>query len=266
MSRPRYAAAALLDRASALRPVARGRELVRAVRAAEPAGPAPDGLPYPPARLRVLVASGDTDGYFHGGRAAATAIRAALDRAGMAPSNFEDVLDFGCGSGRVARHLKDEPWRLSGCDYNRASVDWCDRHLPFMTASPNDLEPPAPYPAESFDLVYAISVVTHLTDALGRAWIREWSRMLRPGGVLLVSTLGDRRRHLLNARQLELYDNGRPVVTKEHLQGMNVCVAHHPAPYVTGTLLSGLELLAEMPGGTSTGFRQDAYVARVPTS
>jgi 2-polyprenyl-3-methyl-5-hydroxy-6-metoxy-1,4-benzoquinol methylase len=265
MSRPRYAAAALLDRASAARPVARAREIVRAARAAEPRELAPDGLPYPPARLRVLVSDGsDAEWFFRRGADAATAIVDILDRAGVATSDVHDVLDFGCGCGRVTRHLTDEPWSLSGCDYNVSAVEWCQRHLPFMQATVNGLEPPTRYSDDQFDLVYALSVITHLTDDLGRAWIEEWRRMIRPGGLLLVTTIGEVGRQQLNARQRERYDSGEPVVTKEGLQGMNACVAHHPPRYVTGTLLAGLDVLAVVPGGTPPNFLQDAYVARVP--
>jgi SAM-dependent methyltransferase len=264
-SRPRYLAAALLDRASAVRPVFRAREIVRAAQMPDPAQPAPDGLPYPPARLRVRVMGGDAQRFFAGGRIAADAIRAGLDRAGARTGDFGSVLDFGCGCGRVARLFKDEPWTLRGCDYNPAGVEWCQRHLTFMDAAVNGLEPPAPYGNDEFDLLYAVSVLTHLPDALGRAWIGEWRRLLRPGGLLVVTTLGDSSAgSQLNLRQRQLYEGGQPVVTKGRLAGMNACVAHHPSSYVTDTLLGGLDVLAAVPGVATGGFLQDLYVARVP--
>ena len=212
MSRPRYLAAAVLDRVSAFRPVSRAREAVRAAGASNPTGLAPDGLPYPPGRLRVLVMDGnDPEGFFRGGRRSATAVSHGLERAGIGLSDIRTVLDFGCGCGRVTRHFREQPWNLHGCDYNTDAVDWCRANLPFMTAAVNELEPPAPYPDDRFDLVYAVSVLTHLTDELGRAWIREWRRMIRPGGLLLVTTIGDRGRHQLNPRQMEHYDGGEPL-------------------------------------------------------
>jgi hypothetical protein len=108
-----------------------------------------------------------------------------------------------------------------------------------------------------------VSVLTHLSDDLGRAWIREWRRIVTPGGLLLVTTMGGLYRHQLNSSQLEQYDSGAPVVTKQRLEGMNACVAHHPPTYVTGTLLKG-DLIVAIPGGSASAFPQDIYVARVP--
>ena len=265
MSRPRYVGAALLDRATALRPVARGREIVRGARAADPSGLAPDGLPYPPGSLRVLVMEGNADPgrFLATGRDTAAAILHTLEAGGVDPDALGRVLDFGTGCCRIARHFKDRPWDLHGCDYNPRAVTWCRENLPFLTAAVNDLEPPAPYPDRTFDLVYAYSVLTHLTDRLGRAWIAEWRRLVGPGGLVLVTTLGDAVADRLGAAGRRRYENGLPAVTKPHVEGMNACVAHHPPSYVAGTLLAGLEVIARTPGGTCPGVRQDMFLARV---
>ena len=266
MSRPRYLAAALLDRATALRPVARGREIVRAASTDDPPGLALDGLPYPPASLRVRVMErpADQERFLATGRDTAAAILHTLGAGGVDPDCLGHVLDFGVGSGRVARHFGDRPWDLHGCDCNPRAVAWCRDNLPFLTAAVNGLEPPAPYADDTFDLVYAFSVLTHLTDAVGRGWIAEWRRIVRPGGLLLVSTLGDPFARGLSAGQRRRYDRGLPVVTKPRLEGMNACVAHHPPSYVTGTLLAGLDVIAVTPGGSLPGLRQDLHLARLP--
>ena len=265
MSRPRHVAAALLDRATAVRPVARGRELIRAIRAEHCAGPAPDGLPYPPGALRVLVMRGlaRPERFWSTGREASQVILETLRRGGVDPDGLGTVLDFGCGCGRIARHFRERPWDLHGCDLNPRAAAWCDANLPFLTAAVNGMEPPAPYASGTFDLVYAYSVLTHLTEPVGRAWIDEWRRIVKPGGLVLATTIGDAFRHQLNDGARSEYDRGRPVVTKPRIEGMNACVAHHPREYVTRTLLDGLEVIAHTPGGTVPGIRQDAWLARV---
>ena len=249
-SRLRYYPAAVLDRASVLKPVARLREHVIAARAPEVEG-------LPPAKLRVLVdGKGDPDWFLHVSRAGASRVRLALERAGRDLSGT--VLDFGCGCGRTARQWSGLD--LHGCDYNARAVAWCQANLPHMRATVNDLEPPAPYPDAMFDVVYAISVLTHLSDELARRWVDDWRRILKPGGVLVVTTIGDVYRDQLNAAARARYDSGLPFVKAARLEGLNACVAHHPPAYVRGTLFRDWRELAFVPGDPAPGFRQDAFV------
>lgn len=248
-----------LDRARLLGPIERLREawLVRKARGGPNRGP--DDLPLPPAHLRLLVdgSSGDAARFLDLGTDFAAAIRTAVAEAGGEIESMEAILDFGCGCGRVARN-----WAglgapaIHGCDYNPDLVGWCADNLPFVEALRNELEPPTPYEAESFDLVYALSVLTHLTEPLQEAWIAEFRRLLKPGGLLIVSVLGDGCRHRLTRSERARYDRGELVVERDRLAGSNLCTAYHPAQYVTDHLLSGFEAV----GAFNIG--QEAYVAR----
>jgi SAM-dependent methyltransferase len=100
------------------------------------------------------------------------------------------VLDFGCGWGRIIRFfLRDiEPDKLLGIDQSedviRASQDtnkWCR----FMLIEPNA---PTSLPPESFDLIYLYSVFSHLPEEMHWAWLKEFHRLLRPGGMLIATT------------------------------------------------------------------------------
>jgi SAM-dependent methyltransferase len=101
------------------------------------------------------------------------------------------VLDFGCGWGRVTRFfLRDvKPENLVGIDVDeqallaaRETNRWCS-FAPCAVLPPTDLDD------ASFDLVYAWSVFSHLSEEAHLQWLEEFERILRPGGVLLVSTL-----------------------------------------------------------------------------
>ena len=102
------------------------------------------------------------------------------------------VLDFGCGVGKVLRHFAAESAvaECTGCDIHAPSIDWLQRNLcpPFKVFQCTE-EPPLREPDGYFDLIYSISVYTHLTDRWAE-WLLEHQRVLRPDGLLLVSFLG----------------------------------------------------------------------------
>jgi len=126
----------------------------------------------------------DTGWFVEGGRLAEESIRATLGRAG-APlgGSLEAILDFGCGCGRVLCRWHDLDTRVCGSDLSDPAVKWCRTHLPFVEAGVNALEPPLTYGDASFDLVYALSVLTHLPVETQLAWRDELGRVLRPAAI-----------------------------------------------------------------------------------
>jgi SAM-dependent methyltransferase len=102
------------------------------------------------------------------------------------------VLDFGCGAGRVVRHFADEAAVATfvGCDIDEPSIEWARANLsPPFSFFVNEEAPPLAQPDASFDLVYAFSVFTHITDEWS-GWLLELHRILSEGGLLVVSVLG----------------------------------------------------------------------------
>ena len=102
------------------------------------------------------------------------------------------VLDFGCGSGKVMRHFlpEAEAGELWGCDIDAPSIEWINAELhPPLHAFTNGPVPPLHQPSGSFDLVWSVSVFTHLTDHWA-GWLAELHRVLRPDGLAIISFLG----------------------------------------------------------------------------
>jgi SAM-dependent methyltransferase len=269
-ARARFLASSLVGRVIAIYPVARLLERWRAARAPKPAGPAADGLPLPPARLRVLVdGHGDPEVFVRRSEIAEEQIRDTVAKADVKLEELGAVLDFGCGCGRTARRwVALRGPALHGCDYNPKHVKWCRDNLPFMEFRTNSLEPPSPYPEDSFDLVYALSVVPHMTEELAHRWMAEFARILQPGGLLMLTVHGDAERHMITgSRTGARYDSGEAVTLgNDRSIGTNTCAAFHPPAYVTGRLLTGFELVAFVPGGTDPRSVQDVHLARLPAS
>ena len=95
----------------------------------------------------------------------------------------EHVLHFGCGAGRTLRHFLAEAQQAEfhGCDIDAKSVDWMAEHLvPPLNVFQSGEQPPLPRPDRFFDLVYALSVFTHVSDHWSE-WLLELHRVLAPG-------------------------------------------------------------------------------------
>jgi SAM-dependent methyltransferase len=255
-----------LDRTRLLGPVERLREGWLSFRAQEPEPDVADGLPLPPPRLRLLVdgRSADASLFLRVGAQLCDSIQGAVAQSGTAVGEMRAVLDFGCGCGRVARHwAKVGGPAVYGCDYNPVLVAWCMANLPHVRALHNELEPPTPYLSGSFDLIYALSVFSHLDEQRQRVWLDEFQRLLRPGGLLVLSVLGEKLRHRLDSRERRRFDRGEMVVQRPGRAGSNLCTVYHPHSYVAGGLMADFADVRRFDlGSAELPIDQDGYVAR----
>ena len=99
-----------------------------------------------------------------------------------------DVLDFGCGTGNLARYLSAEGYRVAACDIaenmiararladRSGAVDWHSLPSDWRTL---------PFSSASFDAVVASSVFEYVFD-IGTAFA-ECGRTLKPNGVLVLT-------------------------------------------------------------------------------
>lgn len=225
----------------------------------------PDHLPIPPPHMVALVSGHYRPRqFFETGMLGADCIRTALARHGVDMTRLSSMLDFACGCGRILRHWK---WLTSvdvqGTDYNGHLIDWCRENLRFADFGVNDLEPPLPYGDDSFDLVYAISAFTHFDEQLQFDWLAELERVLRPGGVLLVTLKGSSRLLELNEEEARRFLAGELVVRRGPISGSNSCVAFHPESYVRERWAERLEFLEYITAGAED-VAQDMVLLRRP--
>jgi 2-polyprenyl-3-methyl-5-hydroxy-6-metoxy-1,4-benzoquinol methylase len=95
------------------------------------------------------------------------------------------VLDVGCAAGEFAALLATRGWRVHGADNEPALVDAARARG--VDARVVDLDrAPLPWPDGAFDTVVAAEVIEHVIDT--DHLLAEIARMLRPGGVLVVTT------------------------------------------------------------------------------
>jgi SAM-dependent methyltransferase len=101
------------------------------------------------------------------------------------------ILDFGCGAGKNLRVWREiHGVRLVGVDVNARQVEWAAAHVPGCEFVHTNPDPPLPLATDSFDIVNAASVFTHIPFEGQTAWLVELHRVLRPGGVLVATVAG----------------------------------------------------------------------------
>lgn len=102
------------------------------------------------------------------------------------------ILDWGCGCGRVLSQLrKFVPANLLfGCDIDAAAIAWDRDNLPGPAFIHIDPYPPTSYRNEFFQVIYGISVMTHLAEESQLQWLEELQRISAPNAILALSVIG----------------------------------------------------------------------------
>ena len=104
------------------------------------------------------------------------------------------TLDFGCGWGRMLRLLRKMPAlegvEMHGCDTQEAPMEAVRRSVSRVYMTPCGPLPPSRYNGATFDVIYAYSVFSHLSEEAHLAWAGEFARILKPGGRVCVTTQG----------------------------------------------------------------------------
>jgi SAM-dependent methyltransferase len=206
--------------------------------------------------------------YWTSGLEIATHLRAILVQEISGPGPRR-VLEWGCGPARIVRHLPAllsgaPAWEILGSDFNPGTVRWCGRHIEGVTFVENRLEPPLRLPPSSLDAVYCISVLTHLSEAMHLAWVRELGRVLRPGGVLIASLHGQTARERLLPDERRRYDDGRLVVRGGLAEGRRTYVAYHPPAFVRAVLFRDFEVIRHEVAPVPSLSLQDLWIVRRP--
>ena len=178
-----------------------------------------------------------------------------------------DILDWGCGPARIIRHMPDllpGESGFSGSDYNKKSISWCKSYLKGIRFETNDLAPPLNFDDSSFDLVYGISIFTHLSEEAHKLWLNELFRVLRPKGVLFLTLHGQIFVSKLDKRETQLFDQGNLVTRGQVKEGHRTFIAFHPESFIQ-KWAEKFEVLNHTPGQVISGqAEQDVWIFRKP--
>ena len=181
---------------------------------------------------------------------------------GIPFGNMRTILDFGCGSGRVVRGLyADDPSReIYGADYNEELIAWAKKSLPAdIHFIKNELDPPLPVEDQKFDLIFLVSVFTHLPLESQHKWLAEFRRVLKKGGILVISLHG---MTYLNNFRIENPEAYETLMSKGYTSsyegsgaaaGSNEYYTAHLPEYALQNIFQDWQVLAHLPGGRIDG-------------
>jgi SAM-dependent methyltransferase len=199
-----------------------------------------DVAAVPPASNRIRAGDRTIGEFMRAGRNCYRPIKAAIARYNQRPEPLR-VLDFGSGAGRVLQYFARENLQLYACDVDATAIQYLQKSFPAVSSRVSHYEPPLPYENGLFDIVYSVSVWTHLAPHLQLPWLLEMDRILMPGGLGLLTTIGPfgyRRGSHLSAVTFsleELMRNGfcySEYKAKDRSAGPSYGAAYHTAAYV----------------------------------
>jgi len=155
------------------------------------------------------------------------------------------ILEWGCGPARIIRHLPGllgNTCEVFGSDYNKQTVEWCKKNILNITFVTNNLEPPLDFSDNFFDIIYANSVLTHLSEEMHYAWFDELQRISKKGRIIFLTTHGDNCKPILTSRELEKYETGEIVIRGNVKEGHRTYAAYQPTKFMR-KLFSEVEIL-----------------------
>lgn len=176
------------------------------------------------------------------------------------------ILDWGCGPGRIIRHFPAEignGCEYFGTDYNEKSIAWCSENLPDIQFNTNSLVAQLPYEDHSMDVIYGLSIFTHLSEQMHYDWYNELYRVLKPNGIMLLSTQGDNFKVKMTDSELKKYDENELVVRGNVKEGHRTYSAFHPPEFMKN-LFQNVEILEHIDRKSKDGksYPQDIWIIK----
>ncbi len=200
--------------------------------------------------------------YFKSGKKEAEIISAYIDKY----ASGKNVLDFGCGSARILRHLNSDKYALSGSDYNKQAIEWCKNNFPDINFIHNELTPPVNIESSKFNFIYAISVFTHLSEEVQIKWLNELERISVNGCCIMITLHGERHSSKLLPSELKKFRSGESVVKGKVKEGSRIFTSYHSPKYAKEKLFKGKDIIHFSDQPLHRDFSQDVYIIRVKKS
>lgn len=207
--------------------------------------------------------------YVLAGTTAVVLIRKAMALAGVENAP-EAILDLPCGHGRVMRVLRAAfpDSTLIACDLDRDGVDFCAETFAAVPVY-GDTDPARVRIEQPVDLIWVGSLFTHIDPARWNDFLALFARVLRPGGILVLTTFDRPRLPILDAmnlpdpQQLLRERDERGVAYQSYVHDEDYGIAVASADFVRQALGGQFEVLGHEPLSVfQPDPTQDAWLSR----
>jgi len=155
----------------------------------------------PPDTLLYETGKQDYAAYFQSGQEAAAEIKSLCKL--FSNSSIHSILDWGCGVGRVTRYLPTyfPEAHIVGADANPNCIEWLQNNIPDIQWILSNATDRGENLIGSYDLIIALSVLTHLPANEQANWLNKLNSLLNPQGLVWLSTHGKTYLHQLTHQQ-----------------------------------------------------------------
>jgi ubiquinone/menaquinone biosynthesis C-methylase UbiE len=177
-----------------------------------------------------------------------------------------NILDWGCGPARIVRHLPellDNTCSIYGTDYNSKSIAWNRESITGVNFNLNNINPPLPYADNSFDIIYGISIFTHLSEDLHYKWFNELVRVSKNNGIIFLTLSGKAFKTKMTESERKIFDSGQLITKGKTKTGHRTYTAYHPDLFAQ-KLFDKHQILEHIEGDSKNGvIEQDVWIIKV---
>ena len=179
----------------------------------------------------------------------------------------ERILDWGCGVSRVTMHMRKyigTHSKLYACDINEQMIAFNKKNYKDISYSVISYLPPTGYGNEYFNLIYGLSVLTHVEANLQEFWIAEMHRILGMNGILLFTTHGKFFFSKLLPKERNFLDSNGTFTKPYRKKGHRMMTTYNSSQSLMLLLRKQFEILEFCDGATdwTKAGGQDLWVVR----
>jgi len=177
-----------------------------------------------------------------------------------------NILEWGCGPARIIRHFPDllnQNCKYFGTDYNSKTINWCKNNIKNINFGINTIDPPLNYTNNFFDIIFGISVFTHLSESKYYSWFDELLRITKPGGIILITTHGYETIMHLNSDEKEKFKKGNLITKSNTFEGHRTFASYAPEIFMKKLLTEKSKILYHKPGQIRNwGIEKDLWIVK----